>query len=700
MIDFRQASNPLKRLSARTAVQRDFAIPRKTLSTTGASDNALPLIQKRNASSPRDEPNPADPVKTIVRLREAIENRTLFCRRDLDVSGMKFRLEFQAILSDNKFSCHESGISWCSKSGPHDFKMVFVNAAMATRALNLDGFTLRDRTSINLRRPPEYNGPETHTKTWNEFAATRPQSDINNIQKERSEREVYLNHVPSNTNPEFLKHFLGDAIERASLNICEGNPIIWCTVKRKRGFVTFRTSEEAAAATFSLNKIQFCGARLSFERDRNIVGRCQDLHHDRSEIPFAKDAHKAPCPLRLERGNFKLQGSQLPVSVLPPTSGNGSCCSLLPQDLPSNRERISADMADENVSTPPRPKKRVRFNLKEDDEEGCGKFDGKAKHQACAKDGENSASPITVTQDCILPRPQKRLRFNLKEDDEEGCGTSDGKAKHQTCTKVGEKSASLTIATQDCTPPRPKKTVRFNVNEDDEEGCGTSDGKAKHQTCAKVEDKSASLTIATQDCTPPRPQKRLRFNLKEDDEEGCGKSDGKAKYQACAKVGEKSAAPTDCHTKVDEQHTDFVLSVLNQANQDRENLKWQLEGAIVGEALLQQQLSEMTKRLAESDASRACLKKSALDEKRELLAAQQQLFVMHKVWSRTTKELEDTRQQLQDATEQNRMQAASIHFDKPLLAPSIKQEVSCVKCEGGEGQVRASLSDEEEFWDV
>jgi hypothetical protein len=90
MSDIRQASNPRKRLS--TAVLRDFnqnvtmiprkanqkfAVPRKTLSTA-ASEDALPPIKKRKAASPSEESNPSDPVKNTVRLREAIENRTLF----------------------------------------------------------------------------------------------------------------------------------------------------------------------------------------------------------------------------------------------------------------------------------------------------------------------------------------------------------------------------------------------------------------------------------------------------------------------------------------------------------------------------------------------------------------------------------------------------------------------------------------------
>ena len=565
MIDFRQVSNPLKkRLS--TTVPRDlnqtFTIPRKTLSTAGACEGALPPIKKRKVSSlPSEEPNPSDQVKNIVRLREAIGNRTLFCHNAPDVPGFQFKQNFQVMMHDTELSFYENLITHYSKSGPHEFKLVFVNADMATRALNLNGFTLQDRTSINLRRPPEYNGPPvTHKITWNEFAATRSQSDINNIRNEKNEREVYVKNVPLNTNHHALSEFLGDAMQRASLNICQGNPIIWCKVKRSTGFISFRTSEEAAAI-LSLNNIQFCGARLLFERGRNKVGRYQNLHHDPLEIPFAKDTHRAPCPQRLERGNFELQGSQSSASVLSPTSGDGSCCSLVSQDLPSNHDYTSVDLTDEDhLSTPPlRPKKSVTFSLKEEGE---------------------------------------------------GCGTSDGKAKHQTCAKVGEKSTTPALPTQ------------------------------------------------------------------------------------------------DCRTTIDEQHTHFVLSVLDQANQDREGLKRQLEETNVEVAQLQQQLSEMAKRLAESDASRASFEKSAFSEKRELLARQQQLVIMHKVQRTTTHELEEIRQQLQKAIEENIMQAASIHFDKPLLVPSIKQEESFVKCEGriqyttSSEQVRALVREEEELWDV
>jgi hypothetical protein len=569
MSDIRQASNPCERLLS-TTVFRDFnqnaVIPRKTLSTAASEDALPPIKKKRKGSSPCEEPNPSDTVKNTVRLREALENRILFCHNARDVPQIQFRHKLQAIMFETELSFHESAISWCSKSGPHDFKIFFVNADMATRALNLDGFTLRDGTSINLRRPPEYNGPETHHKiTWNEFAATRPQSDINNIRNEKAEREVYVKHVPLDTSSDALKTFLEVAIQRASLNICEGNPIIHCKVKRNNGFISLRTSEEAAAI-LNLNNIPFRGVRLLIERNRNVAaGRYQNLHHDHySEISTAKDiTHRPPCPQRrLEGGNFELQGSQLPVSVIPrPTSGDGSCCSLQPQDPPSNHEDIVVDLTEEDLSTPPRPEKRVRFNLKEEDE---------------------------------------------------GSGTSDvRKAEHQACTKVGEKYAAPTL-------------------------------------------------LVTQ----------------------------------------------DCHTTVDEQHTNFVQSVLDKVNEDREDLSWKLEKANIENAQLQQQLSEMAKRLAESDASRACLEKSLLNEKRELPATQQQLVVMRKMWRRTTYELEDTRQQLQEATENSRrMQTASIHFHTPL-GPSINPEESfVVKCEGGiqytgSEKVRESLKEEEEFWDV
>jgi hypothetical protein len=575
MSDIRRTSDLRKRLST-TAVLRDcnqnlriprkanqkFAlIPRKILSTA-ASEDALPLIKKRKTSSPSEEPNPSDLVKNTVRLREAIENRTLFCHNVPDVPGTHFRNEFETIMRDNELSFYENVISQCSKSGPRDFKMVFVNADMAARALNLDGFTLRDRTSINLRRPPKYNGPETRKITWNKFAATRHQSDVNNIRKEKNEREVYVKQVPLGTNNDVLQEFLGDTIQRASLNICQGNPIISCKVKGNTGFISLRTSEEAAA-TLNLNNIPFRGARLLFERNRNVAaGRYQEnLHHNHLKISIAKDAHRAPCPQRLEIGDFELQGSQLPVSMIPPrTSGDGSCCSLLPQDPPPpNHEDITAvDLTEEDPSTPPMPRK-------------------------------------------------KRVRFNLKEEDE-ACGTANGKAKHQACAKVGLKSAAQTLVTQ------------------------------------------------------------------------------------------------DCHTTVDETHTNFLQSVLDKVNKDRVDLTWQLEKANVENALLQKQLSEMAKRLAESDASRACFEKSVLNGKRELPAAQQKLLIMRKMWRRTTHELEDIRQQLQEATE-NKMQAASIHFDKPLLGSSIKQEESFVKCEGGiqysgSEQVRVLLQEEEEYWDV
>ena len=579
MSDFRQASNPRKRLS--TAVLRDFnqnvtmiprkanqkvAVPRKMLSTA-ASEDALPPIKKRKTYAPSEKSYPSDEVRNTVRRREAIENRTLFCHSNApDVPGSQFRHKFNMMMRDNKLSFFENVVFWCSKkSGPHDFKMEFVNADMATRALNLDGFTLRDRrASIHLRRPPYYNGPpETHKTTWNEFAATRPHFDISNIRNEKEEREVYI-YVPLDTDHDALREFLGDAIQRASLNIGKGNPIISCKVNGNSGFITLRTSEEAAA-TLNLNNIPFHGARLFFQRNRNVVaGRYQNLHHDQLKIPIAKDTHIAPCPQRLERDDFEVHESQLPLSGTPPTSGEDSCCSLLPQDPPFNHEGMVVDLKEENLSTPQKPKKRVRFNLKNEDEGSGAASDGKGKHQggACAKG---------------------LLHVG------------------------GEKSAAPTLDTQ------------------------------------------------------------------------------------------------DCHTAIDEQHTKFVQSVLNKVNEDREDLRRQLEKANVEKAQLQQQLSEMAKRLAESDASRACLEKLVLNEKRKLPAIQQQLVIIRKMWRKTAHELEDVRQ-LHEATE-NRMQAASIHFDKPLLGPSIKQEESFVKCEGGiqyagSERVRVLLEEKEEFWDV
>ena len=575
MSDIRQASNPRKRLC--TAFARGFdqnvtiacnanpkyAIPRKTLSTA-ASEDALPPIKKRKASSPSEEPYPSDPVTNTVRLREALENRTLFCHNAPDVPGIQFRNEFNTIMQDNKLSFLESAILWCSQFGPHDFKMIFMNADMATRALNLDGFTLRDRRSIRIRRPREYNGPDTHT--WNNgFATTRPHYsyDIKNTRKEKDERAVYVKHVPLGTDHDVLNEFLRDAINRASLNICEGNPITSCKVKGNTAIIFLRTSEEAAA-TLNLNNVPFRGARLLFERHRNgrhRNRRHQNLHHHQLlEISGVKDTHRAPCPQRWERSNFESQGSQLPISMIPPTSGDGSCCSRLPRNPPSNHEDMVQVVAlkEEDLSTPPRPKKRVIFNLKEED--------GR-------------------------------------------CGRSDGKAKYQACAKVGEKSAELALVTR------------------------------------------------------------------------------------------------DCHTTVDEHNTNYVQAVLDKVNEDRGDISWQLEKANVEKAQLQQRLSEMEKRLAESDASRVCFVKSELNEKREASATQQQLVIMHKIWGKTAHELEYTRQQLQEATE-SRIETASIRFKKPLLGPSIKQEESFLKCEEGgiqytgSEQVRAMLEREEEFWDV
>merc|ERR1711971_397622 len=88
--------------------------------------------------------------------------------------------------------------------------------------------------------------------------------------REDQQRAVCREH-DTRDDREYLRDFLGNAMEQVGLNTMPGNPINSCRVSGKFSFIELRTPQEAANA-LNLNNIPFMGAQLRVGRPSKWSG--------------------------------------------------------------------------------------------------------------------------------------------------------------------------------------------------------------------------------------------------------------------------------------------------------------------------------------------------------------------------------------------------------------------------------------------
>jgi hypothetical protein len=225
------------------------------------------IENKRSDKNTPSNPQPVVPQAyqsqdrgAIVRARESIENRRLCCYNlSVDLPENIIRKAFADALCNSGLAYFEPrSISHCRRVDQHEVHLEFINAELATRALNLNGY-IYNGVGIFIGRPRNYSGPPepATTTAWQDFLkCPRKEKLAHHAKIEKKSRELTLVNVPKEARNADLKDFLNQYMCQVGSTMMPGNPITFCKIKSVLGiaFLTFRTEEETQAA-FNMNKM-------------------------------------------------------------------------------------------------------------------------------------------------------------------------------------------------------------------------------------------------------------------------------------------------------------------------------------------------------------------------------------------------------------------------------------------------------------
>ena len=201
--------------------------------------------------------------------RESLANKTLVCYdlpKRMTESTLQQRLNkamylaglsaFESVVV-KKVKCRASGV----------FEIEFSSASMASRAMNLHGYTLSDKNGkfqLQIDRPETYKGRRPQYRiTYREYRDTQYNKQVIQTQKDVERRIVIMQGVKAGTNSKEMTKFVTETMRQRSLLISpHGSPMTTCSVKRMRAYCTFRTEEEAKVAIEQLDGIEFNGSSL------------------------------------------------------------------------------------------------------------------------------------------------------------------------------------------------------------------------------------------------------------------------------------------------------------------------------------------------------------------------------------------------------------------------------------------------------